>query len=91
MNLMEEKREDQGQEKHLPVIEKTETGIKVKVGSIQHPMEEQHYIELIEVIAGDCIARKFLRSGEAPEAEFNGFPDDANAREHCTIHGLWKK
>jgi superoxide reductase len=91
MNLLEEKAEDQGLEKHLPVIEKTESGIKVKVGSVQHPMEEQHYIELIEAIAGDTISRKFLKPGEVPEVEFIGFDENATAREFCTIHGLWKK
>jgi superoxide reductase len=91
MKLLEEKTEDQGMEKHLPVVEKTDAGIKVKVGSIPHPMETEHYIELIEVIAGDCIARKFLNPGEAPEAEFSGFDESVSAREHCTIHGLWKK
>jgi superoxide reductase len=91
MKLLAGKSEDQGLEKHLPVIEKTENGIKVKVGSVQHPMEEQHYIELIEVIAGDKISRKFLSPGEVPEAEFIGFDESATGREHCTLHGLWKK
>ena len=39
MKLMEAKTEDQGKEKHVPVIEKTEKGFKVKVGSVPHPME----------------------------------------------------
>ncbi|MCK4432917.1 MAG: desulfoferrodoxin FeS4 iron-binding domain-containing protein, partial [Methanomicrobia archaeon] len=45
MELLKEKTEDAGLEKHVPVIEKTEKGIKIKVGSIPHPMEEKHYIE----------------------------------------------
>ena len=49
MKLLEEKtQEDEGKEKHVPVIEKTEKGIKVKVGAIPHPMEQDHYIELIQ-------------------------------------------
>ena len=51
MKLLAEKTEDVGKEKHVPVIEKTETGVRVKVGPIPHPMEENHYIEWIEVIA----------------------------------------
>ena len=51
MELLKGRTEDVGQEKHVPVIEKTETGIKVKVGSVPHPMEEKHYIEWIEIIA----------------------------------------
>jgi len=42
---LKEKTEDVGKEKHVPVIEKTKSGIKVKVGSIPHPMEEKHYME----------------------------------------------
>ncbi len=91
MQLLDPKIEDSGFEKHLPVIEKTDSGIIVKVGSVAHPMEGEHYIELIEAIAGDNISRKFLKPGDAPEAEFPGMDDRATAREHCTLHGLWKK
>lgn len=90
MELVEEKTQDEGNEKHVPVIEKTETGIKVKVGSVQHPMEEKHYIEWIEVIAGTKVCRKFLKPGDAPEAEFEIKADDIVAREYCNIHGLWR-
>src|SRR4030042_4264292 len=70
MELLTEKLQDAGNEKHVPVIEKTVTGVKVKVGSIPHPMEEKHYIEWIELHADDAAYRKFLKPGEAPEAEF---------------------
>lgn len=63
MQLLVEKNQDIGQEKHVPVIEKTVTGVKVKVGSIPHPMEEKHYIEWIEIIADGRIYRKFLKPG----------------------------
>lgn len=89
MKLMEEKSEEQGKEKHVPVVEKTETGIKVKVGSVPHPMEEKHYIEWIEVITEEGIMRKFLKPGESPEAEFKVRQEVVLAREYCTIHGLW--
>jgi superoxide reductase len=90
MELLSEKTEDQGQEKHVPVIEKTESGIKVKVGSVPHPMESEHFIEWIEVLANGKVFRKFLKPGEAPEADFQVEQDDVKAREYCTIHGLWK-
>jgi superoxide reductase len=89
MKLMEEKSEGQGKEKHVPVVEKTETGIKVKVGSIPHPMEERHYTEWIEVVTGEEIMRKFLKPGESPEAEFKVQEEVVLVREYCTIHGLW--
>lgn len=90
MELLAEKTQDQGYEKHVPVIEKTEQGILVKVGSISHPMEEAHYIEWIEIIADGQSCRKFLKSGDKPEALFEVTAKEVIAREYCTVHGLWK-
>ena len=90
MELQKEKTQDVGQEKHVPVIEKTESGVKVKVGSVPHPMEEKHYIEWIEVIADGKSYRKFLKPGDKPEAEFMVKADSIKAREYCNLHGLWK-
>jgi superoxide reductase len=91
MELLNGKTDDVGQEKHVPVIEKTASGIKVKVGSVPHPMEEKHYIEWIEVIADGRTCVKFLKPGDKPEAEFNIKADKIVAREYCNVHGLWKK
>jgi superoxide reductase len=90
MELQTEKTQDAGAEKHVPVIEKTETGVRVKVGSIPHPMEESHYIEWIEIIADGVSYRKFLKPGQPPEAEFCIKAEKIEAREYCNIHGLWK-
>lgn len=90
MELLPEKTEDIGQEKHVPIIEKTEKGVKAKVGSTPHPMEEKHHIEWIEVIADEKSSRKFLKPGEKPEAEFEIKDKNIRAREYCNIHGLWK-
>jgi len=90
MELLKEKTEDAGKEKHVPVIEKTETGIKVKVGMIPHPMEEKHHIEFIEVIADGNIYRKNLTPAGKPEADFEIKAKDIAARIYCNIHGLWK-
>ncbi len=90
MELLKEKTEDAGLEKHVPVIEKTEKGIKIKVGSIPHPMEEKHYIEWIEIIADGISYRKFLKPGDNPEAEFEIKAGKIEAREYCSIHGLWR-
>ncbi|MCX6766747.1 MAG: desulfoferrodoxin [Candidatus Moranbacteria bacterium] len=90
MGLMIEKNEDEGKEKHIPVIEKTENGVKVKVGSVPHPMEESHHIEWIEIIADKKSYRKFLFSGDAPEAEFCVEAENIAARGYCNLHGLWK-
>ena len=90
MKLFKENTVDATKEKHVPVIEKTATGIKVKVGSVAHPMEEKHYIEWIEVIADGQAYRKFLNPGEAPEATFELKAEKVTAREYCNLHGLWK-
>ena len=81
---------DASEEKHVPVIEKTDKGIKIKVGSEDHPMEEKHYIEWIELIAGEKVLKKFLKPGDKPEAEFEIIADTVQARAYCNLHGLWK-
>jgi superoxide reductase len=90
MKLLVENTVDAAKEKHVPVIEKTANGVRVKVGSVAHPMEEKHYIEWIEIIADGKAYRQFLKPGEAPEAVFEIKADKIEAREHCNLHGLWK-
>ena len=90
MKLYKENTVDAAKEKHVPAIEKTSDGIKVKVGEVAHPMEEKHYIEWIEIIADGKAYRQFLNPGEAPEAEFKIDAEQVTAREFCTLHGLWK-
>jgi len=90
MELLTEKTVDIGLEKHVPVIEKLNGKIKVKVGSVPHPMEQKHYIEWIEIIVDGKTCRKFLKPGDKPEAEFEITAEKIEAREYCNIHGLWK-
>lgn len=90
MRLMEENTVDASKEKHVPIIEKTKSGVKVRVGSLPHPMEEKHYIEWVEVVSSEKAYRKFLKPGDPPEAEFCIDSNDVVAREYCNIHGLWK-
>jgi superoxide reductase len=90
MELLTEKSEDIGMEKHVPVIELTDKGIKVKIGSIEHPMEEKHYIQWIEVISNGKSYKQFLKPGMKPEAEFC-LKEIEKVRAYCNVHGLWKK
>jgi len=91
MLLMTEQTADFKTEKHVPVVEGSETGTHVVVGSTLHPMEEKHHIEWVEVIMADGSAvRKFLKLGMQPEADFCEKPDGATVREYCNVHGLWK-
>ncbi len=90
MGNLTAKTADEGKEKHVPVIEKIEGGVKVKVGSVAHPMEADHYIEWIEILADGKAYRQFLNPGDAPEAEFAVEADQITARELCNKHGMWK-
>ncbi len=90
MTLLKENTTDAATEKHVPVIEKVDGGYKVKVGSVPHPMEEKHYIEWIQLLAGETAYRKFLAPGQTPEAVFHVEANDVSAREFCNVHGLWK-
>jgi superoxide reductase len=90
MKLIAENTVDASKEKHVPVIEVLDHGIKVKVGSIAHPMEEKHYIEWIELVADGKSYRQFLKPGDAPEAVFCIDAKEITAREYCNLHGLWK-
>jgi len=81
---------DEGKEKHVPVIEKADGGVKVKVGSVPHPMEQKHFIEWVELLADGKAYRQFLSPGDAPEVFFPIKGNSLTAREHCNVHGLWK-
>ncbi len=90
MELLTANTVDAAEEKHVPVVEKVDGGLKVAVGSVAHPMEEAHYIEWIEVIVDGKAYRQFLNPGEAPVAFFPVEGEDITAREYCNLHGLWK-
>ncbi len=90
MELLEENTQDGATEKHVPVIEKIPNGYKVKVGEVDHPMDDNHFIEWIELVTENEIFRKYLKPGEAPEAVFYTDAKEVYAREYCTLHGHWK-
>ena len=91
MERLEAGATDASLEKHVPVIETVSGGIKVKVGSIAHPMEEKHFIRFIEVLTKNQVLRAELVPNEAPEAQFMvNATEVLEVREYCTIHGLWK-
>ena len=98
MKLMSENTVDASLEKHVPVVEKSASGVTVKVGSVPHPMEEKHYIEWIELAidgaggmgASGLIERRYLAPGDDPKAVFASTEGAVTAREYCNLHGLWK-
>lgn len=93
MELLKAKTTDEMAEKHVPVAEKTQDGkIEIKIGTIPHPMEQEHYITLIETVSDDktCAHVKFLNPDEQPKAVFENINGNFTAREYCNIHGLWE-
>jgi superoxide reductase len=90
MKTLVENTTDAAKEKHVPAIEKTADGFTVRVGSVVHPMENDHYIEWIELLADGASYKKYLKPGDKPEAHFQIKASAVSAREYCNKHGLWK-
>lgn len=91
MTEMEAKTTDAGSEKHVPVMESAGDDLAVKVGSVPHPMEAEHYITWVQIISGGEERRIFLKPGQEPRAIFRAVAESAaEARVYCNIHGLWK-
>lgn len=80
---------DAAQEKHVPVIEVAEDTVTVKVGSVEHPMLDAHYIEWIVLVTEGGFQMKWLKPGMKPEAKFKITDKLVAAFEYCNLHGLW--
>jgi superoxide reductase len=91
MTMQNENTTDAAVEKHVPVLEKRDNGWQVNVGSVDHPMTDAHFIEWIELTAGDAVYRQFLQPSAKPTAFFPIKADVVTARAYCNLHGLWKK
>ncbi len=83
---------DAATEKHVPVIEQNGDKITVRVGSVDHPMESDHWIQWVIIETDKGAQRKILNPGDAPVAEFvlSGGEKLICAYEYCNKHGLWK-
>ena len=82
---------DGASEKHVPVVERSGLTLKVKVGSVAHPMDDAHFIQWIIAVQGNKTQRFSLKPGEAPEAEFtlDCESESVTVYEYCNLHGLW--
>jgi len=83
---------DASTEKHIPVYTVENNIVKVNVGSIEHPMGEDHYIEWISLQTSAGNQRKFLKPGDKPEVSFalcDGEEIEA-VFAYCNLHSLWK-
>ena len=78
-------------EKHIPAVHVVENRMDVNVGSVNHPMEEVHWIEWVQLITDQGSYRKWLNPGQAPNVSFllNGEKPLA-VYAYCNLHGLWK-
>ena len=90
MELKTSNTQEAATEKHIPVVEKKDGMILVKVGSVPHPMEEEHFIEWVEIISGEKSIRKRLKPGDASEVKFCDLGESTEVRAYCNVHGLWK-
>ena len=88
MDQQTENTVDATTEKHVPIITKTEDGATIRVGSVDHPMDDDHHIEWIEATIGKQSIRKYLAIGEDPVMKTCGVV--TSARAYCNLHGLWK-
>ena len=78
-------------EKHVPVITVNGNTVEVKVGSVDHPMLPEHYIEWIALSTKQGNQRKCLKAGDAPKATFALVDGDevVKAYAYCNLHSLW--
>lgn len=78
-------------EKHIPVVEHSGNTVTVNVGSVEHPMAEEHSILWVELVTDKGVQRKNLEVGKPPVVTFelsNENPIEVYA--YCNLHGLWK-
>lgn len=93
MNLLKANTTDAATEKHVPFFVKKDNELEVRVGSVLHPMTDEHYIQFIEVVSDDerYVKRKYLYPTDEPTFLLKGYDIGAlNAREFCNLHGLWE-
>ncbi len=91
MKILRENTVDGALEKHVPVVTRSAEGIVVTVGSVDHPMTPDHFIEWIEIFSDNMNFTVFLKPGDSPKACFHEIMGDITARAYCNLHGVWKE
>lgn len=83
---------DAAKEKHVPVVKIDETKVHVAVGSVEHPMSKEHYIEWVMLKTQNGTQIKHFKPNDKPEVEFTKFAGDEvkGVYAYCNLHGLWK-
>ncbi|MBO7297504.1 MAG: desulfoferrodoxin Dfx [Clostridia bacterium] len=82
---------DAAQEKHVPTVTKKCKQVKVDVGSVAHPMSEEHFIEWVAIETAQGYQVKYLKAGELPVCSFSLADGDTLVKvyAYCNLHGLW--
>ena len=83
---------DAAQEKHVPVYEVEGDTVTVKIGAVDHPMVDAHYIEWVSLQSKCGNQRKELQPGMEPKVCFKLCEGDEveAVYAYCNLHGLWK-
>lgn len=89
MELMVANTQDAAVEKHVPVYEKVEDEIVVKVGEVDHPMEKDHYIMWVAQVNDNQVSRVTLYPEQGISVRFKYIPN-STIYAYCNKHGLWK-
>ncbi|NUQ65382.1 MAG: desulfoferrodoxin [Pirellulales bacterium] len=90
MRIAAENTADASREKHVPAVARAGGELTVTVGTLPHPMAEEHYIEWIEIAQGNAATRRYLTPGAVPQATFEVLQGPVTARAYCNLHGLWR-
>ncbi len=92
MKLLKANTVEASKEKHIPVITLSRNNVTVKVGAVEHPMTEEHYIQWVYLETAKGGQRKCFKPGDKPEISFIITADDSPvaAYAYCNLHGLWK-
>ena len=80
---------DAAREKHVPDIKREGDTVKISVGSVVHPMLEEHYISMIAAVSGDTATVRFPKPGDEPTLTVES-REPVTAYEICNLHGYWK-
>lgn len=82
---------DAALEKHVPVVNKEEGSVFVKIGELEHPMTEEHHISFVALETQDGMLIHNFKVNDKPEVRFNYTDEVLNVYAYCNLHGLWKK
>ncbi len=91
MEVLDESSKTGAEEKHLPVVNKLDKGYEVKVGEVEHPMEEKHLIEWILGVGEEGVVMSLLSPQDSPVIRWSCETKIKEVFAYCNLHSLWRK